>query len=73
MSVKQVEEYYVFIQFKEKLSDDKKIEVRDFLDASLCSNYEMGDLFIKVDFYQDEMAADEFNIQFRKTFRNLIK
>jgi len=73
MSVYQVEEYYVFIQFKEKLSKKQRVEVLDFLDFKEVDNENLSDEGITVHDFFDEVEADEFYIQFRSKFSNLIK
>tara|TARA_R110001599_G_scaffold304769_1_gene511078 strand:+ start:1105 stop:1323 length:219 start_codon:yes stop_codon:yes gene_type:complete len=72
MAVHQVEEYYVFIQFKNELTDEQYIEVSNYM-QSHDYDYDCTKLDVNVDFVQDEMAADEFDSAFSKRFSNLIK
>jgi hypothetical protein len=72
MAVHQVEEYYVFIQFKKQLTDQQYKEVTGYLEG-VGEDYDCTKLDVNVDFVQDEISAIEFDDAFSKKFSNLIK
>jgi len=73
MSVYQVEEYYVFIQFKEKLSDDQQEAIKDYLSYEDLDSDDLTREDLHVFFCQNDMEAAIFNEAFTKKFSNLIK
>jgi hypothetical protein len=73
MSVYQTEEYYVFIQFKEKLSDDQKEAIKDYLSYEELDYNGLTDDDLNIDFCQEAMEAEIFSDKFTEKFSNLIK
>ncbi len=73
MAVHQVEEYYVFIQFKKELTDQQRREVVSYFESTGYSyNYSCSNLDVEVENLEKD-AAIEFDDAFGKKFSNLIK
>lgn len=74
MSVYQVKEYYVYIQFKEKLTAAQRAEVREFLmGCQLDQGFDLRDGWAEMDRLDSEDEAEDLNYNFRAKFSNLIK
>ena len=73
MAVHQVEEYYVFIQFKKELTDEQRREVVSYLgNSGYAYEYRCSNLSLDVENLEND-AAIEFDDAFSKKFSNLIK
>ena len=59
MSVYQVEEYYVHIQFDEELSDDGKETLRQTIEDEGYDSYEITDTAVVVDGIESEQEGLE--------------
>lgn len=59
MSVYQVEEYYIQIQFDEELSDDRKETLRQTIEDEGYDRYEITDATVTVDGIESEQEGLE--------------
>ena len=66
-------EYYVFIQFKEKLTDEQREKIKVYLVEHFLEADGLSSEDLHVDFDSDESEAEEFNDNFINEFSNLIK
>lgn len=59
MSVYQIEEYYVHIQFEDELSDDGKETLKQTIESEGYDRYEITDTEVIVDGIESESAGEE--------------
>ncbi len=71
MAVHQVEEYYVFIQFKKELTNQQRRDVVNYLENTRY-NYRCSSLDVDVENLEKE-EAESFDFSFSEEFSNLIK
>ena len=66
-------EFKVIIDFKEVLTADQNLQVKNFLAAHEANDYAIVGSLLDIDFYQDKLEAVILNNDFRSEFSNLIK